>query len=287
MMDKHTMIALPGGREAVLPDEFREIADLCRAEEVMIGGRTVLGMADARDLHAGLGVGRDYTNWIKGRIKKYGFREGVDFEVVDSPNRANQGQGGDRRSIIYRLTLDTAKELAMVENNERGRLIRRYYIWLEGLAHGAEDELARRIDGVSRSTIHKVTGIEKMMRLMVRSLEEQDQRIEGLSQTVTDMVVTHDPRRVVQDYVLPLDIAERFKVPQKGRRALTQRIGNRLSRYCAAAEKPVKLSPETGRRMFPAEVVDTWLREEGRTLIAEHIANVSGQTVLPFPKGRS
>lgn len=88
---------------------------------------------NARDLHRSLKVGRDFSNWIKGRIDEYGFVKGVDFEVFDSPIPANQKgrRGGDRRSIDYHLTLDMAKELAMIENNEVGRQVRRYFILCE------------------------------------------------------------------------------------------------------------------------------------------------------------
>lgn len=95
---------------------------------------------NARDLHLSLQVGRDFSNWVKGRIDEYSFVEGVDFVIFDSPNLANQkkGRGGDRRSIDYHLTLDMAKELAMIENNEIGRQVRRYFIQ-------AEKELRQRI----------------------------------------------------------------------------------------------------------------------------------------------
>ena len=97
-------------------------------------------LCDARDLHSFLSVGRDFSTWIKDRIEQYGFVEGDDFSPVlgkstsfDSPNRGNQnsGRGGDRRSIDYHLTLDMAKELAMVGNNELGRQVRRYFIAME------------------------------------------------------------------------------------------------------------------------------------------------------------
>ncbi len=110
-------------------------------------------MCNARNLHTTLQVGRDFSNWIKGRIEEYGFVENIDFLVIDSPNLANQsrgvfpksgekidfpkpenqkkGRGGDRRSIDYHLTLDMAKELAMIENNEIGRAVRRYFIQAE------------------------------------------------------------------------------------------------------------------------------------------------------------
>lgn len=47
----------------------------------VIGGRET-NIVSARTLHNALGVGRDFTNWIKGRIEEYGFKKGVDFEVV-------------------------------------------------------------------------------------------------------------------------------------------------------------------------------------------------------------
>ena len=94
-------------------------------------------LCNARELHTSLQVGRDFSNWIKERINTYGFVEGEDF-IIGSPNPANQkGRGGDRRSKDYHLTLDMAKELAMVENNEIGRKIRRYLIRLEKKAIAA------------------------------------------------------------------------------------------------------------------------------------------------------
>lgn len=84
---------------------------------------------NARELHDFLEIGRDFSNWIKDRIDQYEFAESRDFVVFDSPNLANQnGRGGDRRSKEYHLTLDMAKELSMVERNEKGREARRYFI---------------------------------------------------------------------------------------------------------------------------------------------------------------
>lgn len=94
-------------------------------------------LCNARELHTTLQVGRDFATWINERVDTYGFVEGEDF-VIDSPKSGNQkGRGGDRRSKDYHLTLDMAKELAMVENNEIGRQIRRYLIRLEKKAIAA------------------------------------------------------------------------------------------------------------------------------------------------------
>lgn len=86
----------------------------------------------ARELHSFLEVGKDFSTWIKDRIDQYGFVERQDFVVFDSPIPGNQtGRGGDRRSKEYALTLDMAKELAMVERNEKGKQARQYFIECE------------------------------------------------------------------------------------------------------------------------------------------------------------
>ena len=73
-----------------------------------------LPTVNARDLHAFLEVGRDFSSWIKDRIEKYEFVENQDF--VCSPVLVSDSRGGQNR-IDYHLALDMAKELAMVERN--------------------------------------------------------------------------------------------------------------------------------------------------------------------------
>ena len=88
-------------------------------------------LVDARTLHAFMGVLRDFSSWIKGRISKFGFISGVDYVVPNSGatlfTKSGENLGG-RPCIAYHLTLDMAKELAMVENNAKGREARRYFI---------------------------------------------------------------------------------------------------------------------------------------------------------------
>lgn len=82
-------------------------------------------LVDARELHNKLESKRDFSNWITDRIQKYDFIENVDFTTILLKST------GGRPRTEYALTLDTAKEIAMVENNEQGRKIRRYFIEVE------------------------------------------------------------------------------------------------------------------------------------------------------------
>ena len=82
-------------------------------------------LVDARELHEKLESKRDFSNWITDRIQKYDFVENIDFTTILLKST------GGRPRTEYALTLDTAKEIAMVENNEQGRKIRRYFIEVE------------------------------------------------------------------------------------------------------------------------------------------------------------
>ena len=91
-------------------------------------GNTQCLTIDGRTLHSVLGVRRVFAAWIQGRIEKYGFVQGQDFEVFS--NSGKNSEGG-RPSQEYRCSLDMGKELCMVENNEQGRIARRYFIECE------------------------------------------------------------------------------------------------------------------------------------------------------------
>lgn len=84
---------------------------------------------DARELHSFLEIGRDFSTWIKDTIKKYDFRETIDYETR-SPKRGSEQHGGQNK-IEYKITLNMAKEVAMLQRNDLGKLIRRYLIWCE------------------------------------------------------------------------------------------------------------------------------------------------------------
>lgn len=89
-------------------------------------------VVDARELHQFLEVNSDFKNWIKRRINDYKFVENEDFVLVVKNDQQNS-QGGHNRKD-YAISLDMAKELSMVERNERGRQARRYFIEAEKLA---------------------------------------------------------------------------------------------------------------------------------------------------------
>ncbi|MEO9648827.1 MAG: antA/AntB antirepressor family protein [Roseobacter sp.] len=80
---------------------------------------------NARELHEWLENKDHFSTWIKDRISQYGFVEGGDFVVIrETPKNSS----GGRPATDYYISLDMAKELSMVERNEKGKEARQYFI---------------------------------------------------------------------------------------------------------------------------------------------------------------
>ncbi len=122
-----------------------------------ISNETTL-LCDARDLHAFLSVGKIFAAWIKDRITDYGFIENQDYVLLSNTGKQNSGRGGHNRKD-YHLTLDTAKELAMVERNEKGRQIRRYFIECEKRLRENQNPPATSPSYDSRTLCYKRAGV--------------------------------------------------------------------------------------------------------------------------------
>ncbi len=85
-------------------------------------GQAQVSAVNARELHAFLEVGKDFSTWMKDRIAQYGFVEDQDFVVF--PEIGENPTGG-RPSKEYALTLDMAKELAICASEIRPHKILR------------------------------------------------------------------------------------------------------------------------------------------------------------------
>ncbi|HED6197273.1 TPA: antA/AntB antirepressor family protein [Campylobacter coli] len=97
-----------------------------------------INSANAREIFYYLNSLQDYSNWIKNRINQYDFIENQDYiiELVYTKGRPRKE---------YYVTLDMAKELCMVENNEKGRQARRYFIECEKRLKNLEQEKMQKL----------------------------------------------------------------------------------------------------------------------------------------------
>ncbi|EOI4543322.1 antA/AntB antirepressor family protein [Campylobacter jejuni] len=109
--------------------------------QIQIYDKTIgaeINSANAREIFQFLNSEQEYANWIKNRISHYNFIENQDYviELVYTKGRPRKE---------YYVTLDMAKELCMIENNEKGRQARRYFIECEKRLKNLEQEKMQKL----------------------------------------------------------------------------------------------------------------------------------------------
>lgn len=87
---------------------------------------------NARDLHKQLNNGWKFTDWIENRINSYQLIKEIDYFTVSRKYETVKNSSlQPKKTLDYNLTLDCAKQLAMVERTDIGALVRRYFIIIE------------------------------------------------------------------------------------------------------------------------------------------------------------
>lgn len=114
-----------------------------------------------RELHAALEVKTEYKDWFP-RMIEYGLIEGVDFNPLKIEQVRLEGNRNVRRKVTdHALTLDTAKEIAMIQRSEPGKRARQYFIQVEK-AWNSPEMIMQRALKIANSTIYQLeTQIEK------------------------------------------------------------------------------------------------------------------------------
>ena len=85
-------------------------------------------VVNGRELHEVLESKQDFSTWVKRRLAECDAEENEDFELLH--NSVEQVSGTKYR-IDYIIKLDTAKEMAMLERNDKGKQVRKYFIAVE------------------------------------------------------------------------------------------------------------------------------------------------------------
>ena len=198
---------------------------------------------NARDLHSFLESKQDFSTWIKNRIDKYDLVENVDYAVF---HKFMENPNGGRPQIEYALTVDAAKELSMVEGNEKGKQARRYFIECERKLKESGNEALSPAEVILRLA-HRNVDNERKMREIERKQERMQSEIEDIRQrTTTDL-----GRSTIVAYVsrnnIKLDV-KRFGA-----------MGRKASTLCKKRDIPVTKIHDVrwGQvSVFPDEILD-------------------------------
>lgn len=96
----------------------------------------------ARELHGFLGIGTEFAKWMQ-RMCEYGFSENQDYRVFV---KNDDNSKGGRPSTDYEITLDMAKEIAMIQRSDKGKKVRQYFLELERRWNSPEAVMNRALE---------------------------------------------------------------------------------------------------------------------------------------------
>lgn len=118
----------------------------------------------ARELHEGLEINTRFNDWFS-RMTEYGFENGKDFYSKMSKT----SETGGRPAVDYQISIDMAKQICMIQRNEKGRQYRQYFLELEKAWNTPEQIFARalkmadqQIEKLKASNASLVEDIQRM-----------------------------------------------------------------------------------------------------------------------------
>lgn len=162
-------------------------------ELIKIQEREGKKVVNARELHAFLENKREFAHWIKNRIKRYDFIEGQDFISFDTIVKRETGASTKKE---YAITINMAKELCMVENNERGKEARKYFIACEQKLKDVYDNL--RVPRTFAEALRLAADQQEMIEKQQQTIEAHETEILALSDKISEM----KPKAVYYDQIL-------------------------------------------------------------------------------------
>lgn len=189
----------------------------------------------ARDLHCFLGSRREFATWMKDRINKYGLVENQDYIVIDE---FVKNPSGGRPLIQYILSLDCAKELAMVEGNSRGKAARLYFI-------ECEKKLKEVVKPLSQLEI-----IAQSAQILL----EQEKRISSVENKLKLIEAKTTTR---PEYFTVAGYASLHNTPVNIKQAA--HLGRQAANLCKQTMQPIDscFDPRFGKvNMYPTNVLD-------------------------------
>ena len=120
-----------------------------------------------RELHQVLEVKSRYNDWLK-RMLEYGFTENIDY--VTLTQKKVTAQGNENTYIDHAIKLDMAKEIAMIQRNEKGKQVRQYFIEVEKEYNSPEKIMARALIFANKQ-VETLTLVNKQQEQIINELQ--------------------------------------------------------------------------------------------------------------------
>ena len=141
-----------------------------------------------RDLHEFLEVKTPYDTWFP-RMIEYGFEDGKDFSTF-----LLESSGG-RPATDHVLKLDMAKEISMIQRNEKGKEARQYFIAVEKEYNSPEKIMARALK-IADDTINRLSLVTKQQEQIIGELKPKADYVDMILKNKGLVTIT----QIAKDY---------------------------------------------------------------------------------------
>ena len=138
----------------------------------------------ARELHEFLGIRTQYSKWFE-RMSGYGFDENVDYRAISQKRLT--AQGNETTYNDHEITLDMAKEIAMIQRSKKGKQVRQYFLELERKWNSPEAVMNRALE---------------YSRKQVQALLQTNEKLELENKIQSQQIAELKPKASYYDVVL-------------------------------------------------------------------------------------
>jgi phage anti-repressor protein len=231
-------------------------------------GDDTIQTVNARDLHAFLGVKQRFNDWITKRIKQYGFIDGSDFTRYCEPSNTKINQ-----AIDYFVSIEMAKQLAMVERNEKGQEARLYFLQCEKVAQQKQalPIVANPANQALIDTIVRLDVVEQAAAAAKQAARDAEERA-ARAENKADLLTQGQAWVTIHQFVVQHQLER--QMPQ----SLQQEYARYLIGYCAQNNLRVYPQPVAYQRW---QDENAYYIEAIRTTLPGWLNRRHGQQTLP------
>ncbi len=147
----------------------------------------------ARDLYVGLGIKTDFRHWFP-RMCSYGFTEGIDYKRLWQKRPT---KGGIQTVSEYRISIDMAKHICMMQRDEKGMLYRQYFLELEKAWQSPEKVMARALQ-LANQQVKELSGQVRAQNLQIAQLRPKAIYLDMILHSPSLVLIT----QIAKDYGL-------------------------------------------------------------------------------------
>jgi len=161
----------------VIENELVPVYETSTGEKIVYGTK----------LHEVLQSRQDFSTWVKKRLLECDAIENTDYDTA--PLFYGTANGGNSTRTEYLIKLDTAKEMAMLERNEKGKQVRRYFIAVEKkYKENPYEELSQELKAVI-IVDKRITKVERRIGKLENNMTVTHEQMQVIKTRINQIIV--------------------------------------------------------------------------------------------------